>query len=366
MRKPRRMIKKKSQFNRVAKRLRDSVDSHKEYEIIDDDTDEGSQISFYSQDLFFNEFEEARKLKRSLLKEYEGRILDEVFRGRITQTKFGNCYYIKSQKPVKIRTISSRRARDSIISDLKLILGIGEITELKLKNSGYQTIEDLVKHPRFGHGATCILDLLDECDTRQLIERIWRKFPKSHPLVLFTSGFHDKEDFIIFDIETMGLFNRPIILIGLAEIRDGHVHVHQYFTRDVAEEPAQLHGFVSRVSKTSALVSFNGRSFDLPYINDRLAYYRMKRVHELPHYDLLHFSRRAWKEKLPNCKLTTIEKHLLGIQRYDDVPSALVPDFFDTYRKKKNVGPIVPIIEHNKQDVISLAHVYSRLLEAWE
>lgn len=79
------------------------------------------------------------------------------------------------------------------------------------------------------------------------------------------------------------------------------------------------------------------------------------------HLDLLHFSRRFWGQKLPNCRLNTIERHLFGMEREDDVPSALVPDFYLTYRKKNNIGPLIPIIEHNRQDIITLARILSKL-----
>ncbi|MHA1146538.1 MAG: ribonuclease H-like domain-containing protein, partial [Candidatus Helarchaeota archaeon] len=80
-------------------------------------------------------------------------------------------------------------------------------------------------------------------------------------------------------------------------------------------------------------------------------------------FDLLHFSRRAWKDMLPNCKLSTLETCLLGLEREIDLPSALVPEFYETYSKEQNPGPLVPIVEHNKQDLISLVCIFSKLRE---
>jgi hypothetical protein len=197
------------------------------------------------------------------------------------------------------------------------------------------------------------------------MNRIEHWFPKSHPLVLYCSGLHDIEDFIIFDIETMGLFTRPIILFGVAQISDNQILINQYLLRDIKEEPAGLLGFLSHVDKNSVFITFNGQTFDIPYIRERLAYYRMSANLEKPHFDILHFARRAWRDRLPNCRLNTLEKYLFGIERKDDVPSALVPDFYETYMKTKNVGTLVPIIEHNKQDLITLANIFSKLHEEW-
>ena len=136
--------------------------------------------------------------------------------------------------------------------------------------------------------------------------------------------------------------------------------------KKLKEEPAALKGFQSHINDTSAFMSYNGRTFDVPFIQERLTYYRMQPDLERTHFDLLHFSRRAWKDKLPNCKLGTIEKQLLGINRTQDIPGALVPEFYDTYTKTGNFGPVIPIIEHNKQDLISLANIFTKLQEEWK
>jgi len=91
----------------------------------------------------------------------------------------------------------------------------------------------------------------------------------------------------------------------------------------------------------------------------------MKADFEKLNVDLLYFARRAWKERVPNCRLSTIEKYLIGHERKDDVPSALVPEFYETYLRTKNPGPLIPIIEHNKQDLVTLANIFSKLWEEW-
>ncbi|HID94242.1 MAG TPA: exonuclease, partial [bacterium (Candidatus Stahlbacteria)] len=45
-------------------------------------------------------------------------------------------------------------------------------------------------------------------------------------------------------------------------------------------------------------------------------------------------------------------------------PAALVPDFYATYLRTKNVGPLIAIIEHNRDDLITLASVFSKLCES--
>ncbi|MGA1790046.1 MAG: ribonuclease H-like domain-containing protein [bacterium] len=317
-------------------------------------------------DTVFYEYQEALQLKLRLLEEYQGKNLTQVIPGRIVENDRGTYYHIETEFQYQLKTIQPDYIKEKILSDLKLISGIGEATELFLKESGYQTIEDLTGHPRFKTEAKGFLEIFNRCDLYHLIKWIERWFPKSHPYVIFCSGLHDKNHFLVLDIETQGIFKRPIILIGFAIISGSKINVHQYFTRNTHEEPAVLQGFLSHIHQDTIFITFNGRTFDIPYIRERLAFHRVIGDMEMPHIDVLPFSRRAWKKDLPNCRLTTLEKYLFGLNRKDDVPSALVPEFYTEYLKTRNIGPIIPIIEHNRQDVLSLANIFSRLHELWE
>jgi uncharacterized protein YprB with RNaseH-like and TPR domain len=169
----------------------------------------------------------------------------------------------------------------------------------------------------------------------------------------------------ILDIETLGLSSVPIILIGLARINDNKVLIDQYLPRSTKEEPAILIACIDHLRESDTIITFNGRRFDIPFIEDRLSHHKIEEnLYNKIHYDALPLSRSAWKAKLPNCKLGTLEKYILGIEREDDVPSRSVPDFYRTYIRYNNVGPLVPIIDHNKQDLITLAKIFSKLRES--
>lgn len=167
---------------------------------------------------------------------------------------------------------------------------------------------------------------------------------------------------LIFDIETMGFSSVPIILIGLARVQNNSILIDQYLSRNTKEEPAILTAFMHHLRENDTIITFNGRRFDIPFIEDRLSYHKMEEnLSNKTHHDALPLSRYAWKKKLPNCKLATLEKYILGIKRKDDVPSRSVPDFYRTYVRHNNVGPLIPIIGHNKQDLITLAKIFSKL-----
>lgn len=208
------------------------------------------------------------------------------------------------------------------------------------------------------------LDLLDMNHFKTVQEVMWRRIPKSHPFSFRLAGLNRDEDFAIIDIETMGLFSRPIILLGVAHPCEGKLKVNQYLVREVSEENAALKAFIKDLEQYRAIISFNGRTFDVPFIEQRLNYYGLDKNIDKAHFDLLHFIRRVWRHTVPNCKLQTVEEYVLGLRRENEVPGALVPEFYREYLVTGNVGPLVAIINHNRQDIVSLAQLFSKLSEA--
>ena len=81
----------------------------------------------------------------------------------------------------------------------------------------------------------------------------------------------------------------------------------------------------------------------------------------MPHFDVLHFARRRWRDSLATCRLGALETGVLGVDRADDVPGRMVPEFYDTYQRTGNPGPLVPVVEHNRQDLVSLARLFAVL-----
>ena len=349
-------------FDEITRRWKERVVRAKEYEVVEG---EEESDSYLESRVYGREYERAQVLLRSLLKKYEKASLPDALAGVITHNSYGSCFHIEQAYDGSLNNFHIDRTQEILLSDLKLLYGIGEVTETHLKNEGISSISDLNGHPVWGQSAEKFLQLLESGDTVSLQEWLWRWLPKSDPKALSLAGFHDPHDFCIFDIETMGIFGRPIILIGLACPLGETIVIHQYLVRELADEPAVLAEFCSQVTDRTALISYNGRAFDHPYIQERLEFYGQGDLQKCAHFDILHFARREWRNRFTDCKLTTLERELFGHFRKGDVPSALVPEFYDTYLKTGNVGPLVPIIQHNRQDVITLANIFSELCRRW-
>lgn len=310
-------------------------------------------------------FQKALEMKEQLLIDYKDKILDEIFNGVLIENDFGSCFKIESQHHYHLGGIDEDRCTERILSNLQLVYGIGPFYESQLHSGGFRSIVDLGSHPKWSGPANNFLTLFETRDIQNLHEWMWKFYPKSHPTVYYSSALFNPEEFVILDIESLGLFQVPIILLGLAKQRGNNIEIVQYLLTDIADEPSALFETYKELEKYKALISFNGRSFDLPYLQDRLGFYGLETLNEMPHFDLLHFTRRIWGNMLPNCRLHTIEDHL-GVEREIDLPSQLVPNFYETYLKTKNPGPLVPIVEHNKQDLLTLVLLFSKIHEEWD
>ncbi len=350
-------------FDQAGRLWRARIDRAGEYDLADGS--EGFLPAPWSSFVPRSDYDRARRLRDDLVAGYRGRAFEDVFCGREVACPSGTCFVLESRSAMDLDGRDPARAAAAVLGDLKLVRGIGEVTERKLKGRGYRTVADLARHPLYRREAVRLLDTVAQGNPCDLLEWIGRRHRRSDPLLLEASRFHAPEDFVFLDIETLGLFSRPIILIGIAEVDERLIKYHQYLLRNIDEEPAALAAVKSHIGERSAFVTFNGRAFDIPYIQERFFYYGLQGDLGLAHFDVLPYSRRAWGETSPNCRLVTLENFLFGEERVDDVPSALVPEFYETYMLTGNPGPLVPIVEHNRKDLETLGRLFSKLHELW-
>jgi tetratricopeptide (TPR) repeat protein len=80
-----------------------------------------------------------------------------------------------------------------------------------------------------------------------------------------------------------------------------------------------------------------------------------ERLGDRPQLDLLHTARRIWKHRLSDCSLTSIEEHVLGFTRVDDIEGWMIPQTFFEYLRGGDRRLLDPIMQHNRLDILSLA-----------
>ena len=177
---------------------------------------------------------------------------------------------------------------------------------------------------------------------------------------------------LYIDTETTGLaggVGTYVFLIGAAKVIQDKVEFAQFFLQDPGNEAAQLAAFEAFSADSRILVSYNGKSFDLPRIKNRYLFHGWPSpFQDIYHLDLLHIARRLWKDHLPGCTLGDLEYHLLEFERSDkDIPGWKVSERFFDYLQNNDPEPLEDVFYHNEIDVLSLIallrYITNRLMD---
>ena len=219
------------------------------------------------------------------------------------------------------------------------------------------------------HGRVRVGDVVETIqagvDPLHVLGRAW---PGREPR-LYTSKL------CFFDLETTGLAGgagTQAFLIGCAVLEDGGIRVRQYLLPGFQHERALLSMVAEWIAAQGTLVTFNGRSFDVPLIETRYLLHRLSfPFAEMPHLDMLHPARRLWKQRPTiagpalddeSCKLSVLERHLAGYHRVGDVPGFEIPSRYFRFVRTGDAHGLEAVLEHNRIDLISLALVTARAL----
>lgn len=165
---------------------------------------------------------------------------------------------------------------------------------------------------------------------------------------------------VFLDTETTGLAGGTgtyAFLVGTGRFTESGFLVQQFLMRDYNEELALLYAVDQELQSADAIVSFNGKTFDIPLLKTRFAISRMdfEGVNRHCQVDLLHLARRLWRDKLPSCSLESLESHILGLTRYNDIPGYEIPQRFFLFLQTGDGRLLKDILEHNVLDLVSMA-----------
>jgi uncharacterized protein len=191
----------------------------------------------------------------------------------------------------------------------------------------------------------------------RVISRQLQPAVSRHPLLTAEEN-QDKQP-VFFDLETTGLSGgagTTIFLAGFGFQEENKFSVRQIFLSDFPGEPDFLQLCLEQFTKNSLVVSYNGKSFDIPLFKTKCLFHGIHPPEYLnnAHLDLLHISRRLWKSVIGSCSLSDIEQQVLNITRVHDIPGQLIPDRYFEFLKTANISLLSDIIEHHSQDIFSL------------
>jgi hypothetical protein len=182
---------------------------------------------------------------------------------------------------------------------------------------------------------------------------------------------------LFFDLETTGLSGGAgtlAFLVGCGFFDADGFHTRQFFLSGYEAERELLDTLTALTERFNGLVTFNGRTFDVPLIETRYLFHRVgSPFAAMPHFDMLHPARKLWRRRSigrpshrdrwsdgrpgdgASCALGALEEAILGVERFDDVPGFEIPSRYFNYLRTGDLAPLTAVFEHNRLDLLSLA-----------
>ena len=231
-------------------------------------------------------------------------------------------------------------------------------------------VVDRMYVPGYRHGSMALADGLPPSDG------MWPR------LSLLANGSCGSR-LLFIDLETTGIAGGAgtyAFLVGCGWFAGGTFRIRQFFLSSFTAERALLEAVGELGADAGTVVTYNGKSFDVPLIETRFALHRLTSPFgEMPHIDMLHPARRMWRhvqKDVPyndqqqdapsSCRLSTLEQQLCGYVRDGDVAGFEIPARYFRYVHAGDPRPLAAVLEHNRLDLLSLALVTARAAQLLE
>jgi len=308
-----------------------------------------------------------------LVEQYRGQRLEDLYQNyhiiRNGMGEFLEFFWEEKDIPDDINLFKTQK---KILKNLKTVNYIGEFIEKKLNQRGIRTLIDLKYHLNFSNPANQIINLIKSKDYKTLAQN---RYINDLDLCFCFKI----EDLLFLDIETLGIIDSPVILVGIGFFKNKKFEIHLFFARELDEEIAIYEHLKNQVFPNfKCFITYNGKTFDIPYLATRFLYFfdenPMISEKDTPyekcntkyhHIDLYHHCRRIYKGQFNKYSLTNMEEKLLRWKRDNTLPSNLVGLCYRKFKENSDryIGLIKEIIEHNYYDVYSMPLILKTILE---
>jgi uncharacterized protein YprB with RNaseH-like and TPR domain len=185
-----------------------------------------------------------------------------------------------------------------------------------------------------------------------------------HPLGVTEPALALLDDWVFLDIESTGGSSDPLFLVGLLFPHTEGYRIELHLARHYEEESSVLAATIAGLAGRKLLVTFNGKSYDMPVLRDRSLLNGIRDFPSLCHLDLLHLSRRVYpKGTTTNHKLKTLERELLDFYRDGDVDSSDIPRIYHGFIRHADAHELMLVIKHNIMDLQAMYELLLRILD---
>lgn len=169
------------------------------------------------------------------------------------------------------------------------------------------------------------------------------------------------KDLVFLDIETTGLTpaTSSVYLIGAVYHQQMEWHIRQWFSDSLTSEQEILEDFFSFLRNYQVVVSFNGETFDLPFLKKCAAAYGLETdvLDNIRSFDLYRHLRPVKPMLKPeNLKLTTLENYL-DIPRQDQATGKEMITVYKDYLETRDDRLYQVLLLHNEEDLKAMPQI---------
>lgn len=198
-----------------------------------------------------------------------------------------------------------------------------------------------------------------------------KKFTRSYNTYIYSGQifdlYHGGLKPCIFDIETTGLSahrgNKIILTACLIPDSKG-VTITQFLAENPYEEDRVIMATMNFLKDESVdyLITYNGASFDIPFMKQRLATKNLPYVLNMYEFDLYNFirSNTGLKSQIGSLSQKNVERHFgISSNRKDVISGRESVKLFAEYAINQDSVIEKIILTHNREDVLQLCHLFN-------
>lgn len=198
-----------------------------------------------------------------------------------------------------------------------------------------------------------------------------KKFTRSYNTYIYSGQifdlYHGGLKPCIFDIETTGFSaqrGNKIILTACLIPNSTGVTITQFLAENPYEEDRVIMATMNFLKDESVdyLITYNGASFDIPFMKQRLATKNLPYVLNMYEFDLYNFirSNTGLKSQIGSLSQKNVERHFgISSNRKDVISGRESVKLFAEYAINQDSVIEKIILTHNREDVLQLCHLFN-------
>jgi len=198
-----------------------------------------------------------------------------------------------------------------------------------------------------------------------------KKFTRSYNTYIYSGQifdlYHGGLKPCIFDIETTGLSaqrGNKIILTACLIPNSKGVTITQFLAENPYEEDRVIMATMDFLKDESIdyLITYNGASFDIPFMKQRLETKNLPYVLNMYEFDLYNFirSNTGLKSQIGSLSQKNVEQHFgISSNRKDVISGRESVKLFAEYAINQDSVIEKIILTHNREDVLQLCHLFN-------